>query len=152
MIAKQDVAAAVGVAANQVLKPASPTTDECVWAIASRAGAPGEQVALTLQVVDRVKQTHGFMQRLATVMSAAGAIPGLPLANPLIAQAFSDAQLISGIGDRAGWKDGVLSVLRDRLLFNIRISGSGPNEQRLADAETLARDVVARLESTPQHP
>ncbi|MDQ2679709.1 MAG: hypothetical protein M3Y21_01610 [Candidatus Eremiobacteraeota bacterium] len=145
MVAKQDVASAIGVAADQVFTPAAPTKNECEWAVAAHTGVPGQRVALTLQTVDRIKQAHGFMQKFSAVLSAAGNIPGLPINNPMLSRIFADSQTIAGLGDKAGWKNSALSVLKNDILFNIEIGGPEANAQRLNIATTLARVVITHL-------
>jgi len=145
MVSQKDVASAAGVATDQVFKPASPTKSECVWAIGSKAGVPGQQVALTLQTIDQVKQTHGIA-RLGAILSAVQNIPGVPVpSNPIVTHAFADAQIVAGLGDRAGWKNGTLSVLKSELMLQVNVTGQSTDAESLNVAKAVAKAALQNM-------
>ena len=147
MVSQQDVASAAGVAVNQVSSPARPTSDECAWAVASHAGAPAQQVVLTLQSADEARKAHGFA-RFSSALSAARSIPGMPVVNsPIVNDAFSGAEEISDLGDRAGWKNGVLSVLKGQVLLQVDATGQSSGSQSLAVSKAIARSAIENVKT-----
>ena len=145
MVSQQDVASAAGVATDQVFKPASPTKNECVWAIGNKAGVPGQQVALTVQTIDQVKQAHG-LARLGAILSAIQNIPGVPMpSNPIVSRAFADAQIVVGLGDRAGWKNGTLSVVKSELLLQVNVTGQPTDAESLKVAKSVAKAALQNM-------
>jgi hypothetical protein len=84
---------------------------------------------------------HGF-GCLHVVQSVLG-IPGVPGLPPQFSEAFNDAQLIAGLGDKAAWKDGRLTVVKADMAFQLFVRGSA--SPALSTSEALARDVLARL-------
>jgi hypothetical protein len=73
-------------------------------------------------------------------------VPGLPNLPPALAQAFTDAQILSGLGDKAAWKDGKLTVLKADMAFQLLVQGS--RSPALSTSEALARTVLYHL-ATP---
>ncbi len=147
MVSQQDVASAAGVAVNQVSSPSRPTSDECAWAVASHAGAPAQQVVLTLQSADEVRKARGF-SRFTSALSAVRSIPGVPVVNnPIVNEAFSGAQEISDLGDRAGWKNGVLSVLKGQVLIQVDATGQSSGSQSLAVSKAIARSAIENVKT-----
>jgi hypothetical protein len=145
MVSQQDVAAAAGVAADQVFKPASPTKGECIWAVANKVGTPGQQVALTVQTIDQVKQAHGIA-KFGALLSAVQSIPGVPMpANPIVTRAFADAQIVVGLGDRASWKNGTLSVVKSELLLQVSVAGQPTGTQSLDVAKAVAKAALQNM-------
>ncbi len=145
MVSQQDVASAAGVAVNQVFTPATPTKNECVWAIGNKAGVAGQQVALTVQTVDQVKQAHGIA-KFGAILSAVQGIPGVSLpSNPVVTRAFADAQVVVGLGDRAGWKNGTLSVLKNEMLFAVNVTGQQNDDRSLLVAKSVARAALSHM-------
>jgi hypothetical protein len=145
MLSQQDVASAAGVATDQVYKPASPTKNECVWAVGNKAGVPGQQVALTVQTIDQVKQAHGIA-RFGAILSAVQGIPGVPMpSNPVVTRAFADAQVVVGLGDRAGWKNGTLSVVKNEVLFQVNVTGQPTDAQSLTVAKSVAKAALQNM-------
>jgi hypothetical protein len=67
--------------------------------------------------------------------------------NPIVARAFADAQVISNLGDRAGWNDGLLSVLKNDLLLRVATSGQSSNAVSLEVAKSIAQTVLSRLQT-----
>jgi hypothetical protein len=147
LLSQQDVASAAGVAANQVLTPTSPTKDECVWAIGSKAGVPGQQVALTLRTIEGVKHSRG----LATFTALIGVLQSVPgvraVNNPIVTSAFADAQVVANLGDQAGWKNGSLSVLKNELLFHVSVTGQSSGATSLNVATSVAHSVLLHLQT-----
>jgi len=145
MISQQDVASAAGVAANQVFVPQKPTENECVWAIGNKAGTPGQQVALTVQTVGQVEHAHG-MARFGAILSAVQNIPGAPLPqSPVVQHAFADAQIVVGLGDKAGWKNGTLSVLKNETLLQVNATGQSTDSDSLAVCKSVAKSALTNL-------
>ncbi len=147
MVSQQDVASAAGVAVNQVSSPSRPTSDECAWAVASHAGAPAQEVVLTLQSADDVRKARGF-SRFTSALSTVRSIPGVPVVNnPIVDEAFSGAQEISNLGDRAGWKNGVLSVLEGQVLIQVDATGQSSGSQSLAVSKAIARSAIENVKT-----
>ncbi len=146
MVSQSDIAAAAGVAANQVYVPKKPTRDECVWAIGNKTGIAGQQVALTVQTIGQVQQAHGFA-KFAAILKAVQVIPGVPVNNPIVSRAFADAQVIADLGDQAGWKNGTLSVLKNELLFQVNVAGQPGDGQALATSKAVARVVLQHVQT-----
>jgi hypothetical protein len=144
MLSQNDVASALGVGARSIGTAQHPSANECAWAVASHAGAPAQNVVLVMQQVQATKTCRGF-GCLSVVQSVLGshAIPGLP---SQFADAFNDAQMIAGLGDKASWKDGRLTVVRADMAFQLLVRGSG--SPALNVSEALARDVLYRV-ATP---
>ncbi|MBV8637585.1 MAG: hypothetical protein JO322_05825 [Candidatus Eremiobacteraeota bacterium] len=141
MLSTNDVASALGVDASSVGAPQRPSAHECSWAVASHAGAPAQTVVLTTQAVTPAKTGCHGLNCLSTVTQALG--PAMPSMPSQIASAFNDAQTISGLGDKAAWKDGTLTVVKADTAFQLLVRGSA--SPALATSETLARDVLGRL-------
>jgi hypothetical protein len=145
MVSQQDIASAAGVAANQVLTPKSPTTNECVWAVGNKTGVPGQQFALTVQTVGQLQQAHG-MARIGVLLQAVQSIPGVPVPNnPVVTRAFADAQVVVGLGDKAGWKSGTLSVLKNETLFQVNAVGQTTDADSLKAATSIAKVALNNL-------
>jgi len=144
MLTAPDVATALGVGAASVGAAQHPSANECSWAVASHSGAPAQNVVLVMQPVSQSGGCHGF-GCLGAVKSFLGShgVPGLP---SQFGNAFDDAQLIAGLGDRASWKDGRLTVLRADMAFQVLVHGS--QSPSLGASEALARDVLYRI-ATP---
>lgn len=139
MVSQQDVASAAGVAVDQVFTPKSPTVDECVWAVGNKAGVPGQQFALTVQTVGQVRQAHGIA-RFGVMLKAVQSIPGLPMpSDPAVTRAFADAQTVVDLGDKAGWKSGTLSVLKNETLFQVNAAGQSTDSESLKAATAIAK-------------
>jgi hypothetical protein len=98
-------------------------------------------VLLTIQPVQAAKTCRGF-GCLHIVQSVMG-IPGLPSLPPALSEAFADAQMLSGLGDKAAWKDGKLTVLKADMAFQLLVQGS--RSSTLATSEALARTVLNHL-------
>jgi len=82
--------------------------------------------------------------QLHIVQSVMG-VPGVPGLPPQFSQAFNDAQLIAGLGDKAAWKDGRLTVVKADIAFQLLVQATG--SPALATSESLARAVLAHLGS-----
>ncbi len=142
MLSQNDVASALGVGAATVGTPQHPSANECAWAVASHAGAPAQNVVLVAQAVHPGPAAcHGFscLSAVTSVLGSHG-LPGVP---GQFADAFNDAQLISGLGDKASWKDGKLTVLRADMAFQLLVHGTA--SPALSTSEALARDVLVRV-------
>ncbi len=142
MLSQSDVASALGVGAATVGKPQHPSANECAWAVASHAGAPAQNVVLLAQPVNATQAACHGLKCLSAVTSVLGShgLPGVP---GQFADAFNDAQLISGLGDKASWKDGKLTVLRADMAFQVLVHGTA--SPALSTSEALARDVLVHV-------
>jgi hypothetical protein len=148
MVSQTSVAAAAGVATNQVFTPTRPTENECVWAVANKSGTGAQQIALTVQTVNQVNQAHGIA-KFGAILSAASQIPGVPVpTNPVVTHAFADAQVVVGLGDRAGWKNGTLSVLKSEALVQVTATGQGSDSQSLEVSKSIATSALTSLDTT----
>jgi hypothetical protein len=49
------------------------------------------------------------------------------------------------LGDKAAWKDGWLTVLKQAVVFRLEVSGSQSSTGALPVSETLARAVLGHL-------
>lgn len=148
MVSQTSVAAAAGVATNQVFTPTRPTENECVWAVANKSGTGAQQIALTVQTVNQVKQAHGIA-KFGAILSAASQIPGVPMpTNPVVTRAFADAQVVVGLGDRAGWKNGTLSVLKNEALVQVTATGQSSDSESLAVSKAIATSALTKLDTT----
>jgi hypothetical protein len=148
MVSQTSVAAAAGVATNQVFTPARPTENECVWAVANKSGTGAQQIALTVQTVNQVNQAHGIA-KFGAILTAASQIPGVPMpTNPAVTRAFSDAQVVVGLGDKAGWKNGTLSVLKNEALVQVTATGQGSDSESLAVSKSIATSALTNLNTT----
>jgi hypothetical protein len=142
MLGAPDVASALNVGVRSIGTAQRPSANECAWSVASHAGAPAQNVVLVMQNVQAPKAAcHGF-GCLHVVQSVLG-IPGVPGLPPQFSEAFNDAQLIAGLGDKAAWKDGRLTVVKADMAFQLFVRGSA--SLALSTSEALARDVLARL-------
>jgi hypothetical protein len=144
MLAAPDVASALGVGVSSLGTAQHPSPNECAWAVASHAGAPARTVVLTMQPVQAAKKCRGFgcLQLVQSVMG----VPGVPNLPPGLSEAFTDAQMLSGLGDKAAWKDGKLTVVKADMAFQLLVQGS--RSPALATSQALARAVLYHL-STP---
>jgi hypothetical protein len=141
MLGAPDVASALGVGASSLGTPQHPSANECAWAVASHTGGPARTVLLTMQPVQAAPKCRGF-SCLHVVQSVMG-VPGLPNLPPALSEAFTDAQILSGLGDKAAWKDGKLTVVKADMAFQLLVQGS--RSPALSTSEALARDVLLRL-------
>ncbi len=142
MLSQSDVASALRVGVATVGVPQHPSANECSWAIASHAGAPARNVLLVAQTVQSAQggcRGLGCLRAVSSLLGTHG-LPGLP--GPF-ASAFTDAQMISGLGDKASWKDGKLTVMRADMAFQVLVHGTA--SPALATSEALARDVLYRV-------
>jgi hypothetical protein len=147
MVSQAEIAAAAGVAADQVLTPTRPTENECIWAIGTRAGVPGQQVGLSLQTIDRANQARG-LAKFGALIGSFQSLPGVRIFNnPIVTRAFSGAQIVANIGDRAGWQTGSLSVLKNELLFHVNISGLPSDATGLKVATSVAQSILQHLQT-----
>lgn len=145
VLSQQDVASAAGVAVDQVYTPQSPSENECMWAVANKAGQPAQQIALTIQTVNQVKQAHG-LAKFGAILNAVQNIPGVPLPQDSVVQhAFADAQIVVGLGDQASWKNGTLSVVKNELLLQVNATGQDSDSESLAIAKSVAKSVLTHV-------
>ncbi len=141
MLSTNDVASALGVGVTTIGTARRASANECSWAVASHAGAPAQTVVLTTQAVDTAKTACHGLSCINAVQSVLG--PAHAALPSQINDAFTDAQLVSGLGDKAAWKDGRLTVVKADLAFQLFVRGSA--SPALATSESLARDVLVHL-------
>ena len=145
MLSASDVGSALGVGVRTLGAAQHPSPNECEWAIASHGSAPARNVMLVMQSVQATKAPCRGFGCLNLVQSVLGP-HGLPPLPSQFSEAFTDAQLISGLGDKASWKDGRLTVLRADMAFQLLVHGSGSSALNISEA--LAREVLYRF-ATP---
>ncbi|MBV9271497.1 MAG: hypothetical protein JO165_10400 [Candidatus Eremiobacteraeota bacterium] len=140
MLAAPDVASALGVGVRSLGTPQRPSANECAWPIAAHAGTPAQTVVLSMQSIHQ-SPCRGLncLRAVQSVLNLPGA-PGLP---SQFADAFNDAQLIAGLGDKASWKDGRLTVVKADMAFQLFVRGSA--SPGLSETEALARTVLGRI-------
>lgn len=152
IVSKDDVASAAGVAVDQVYAPTEPNKNECVWAVAAHGGLPAQRIAFTMQTVDKAKAAHGIA-RFGAVLGALGNIPGVTLpSDPVVTRALADAQVVTGLGDRAGWKNGTLSVLKNEMLYAVTSTGQASDAESLRVSRAVAQSVLTHTDvsATPR--
>jgi hypothetical protein len=142
MLSAPDVASALGVGVSSLETAQHPSPNECAWAVTAHGAAPARNVVLVMQSVQSAKAACRGLSCLHVVQSVLG-ITGLPGLPPQFSEAFTDAQILSGLGDRAAWKDGRLTVVKADVAFQLLVHASG--SPVLATSETLARAVLAHL-------
>jgi hypothetical protein len=148
MVSSQDVAAAFGVATNQVFTPQRPTANECEWAVAAHTGVPGQQAAFTLQTIDQAKHQSGW-KLFSTVLAAARSIPGAPITNATVNNIFDNAQTVANLGDQASWKDRTLSVVKRQLLLQVQVTSTDTDSQSLQIAKSIATSALQHIPDPP---
>jgi len=93
------------------------------------------------------KQAHG-LPRFTAFLGAFQSLPGVGIVNnPMVTRAFSEAQVVANLGDRAGWKNGSLAVLKNQLLFHIGVSGQPSEATGLKVATSVAQSVLEHLQT-----
>ncbi len=140
MLGAPDVASALGVGVGSLGAAQHPSPNECAWAVASHTHGVARNILLVMQPV-HAAPCHGF-SCLHVVQSVLN-LPGLPGIPAQFSEAFNDAQLIAGLGDKASWKDGRLTVLKAGMAFQLLVHQNG--SPVLATSETLARVVLDHL-------
>jgi len=73
-------------------------------------------------------------------------IPGMSSFNRTLSEMGGTATMIQGLGQRAGWSNGVLAVLQNQLIFKLKLSGT--QAEMLNASEALARKVLTNMQST----
>lgn len=149
LLSATDVQSALHAAAPS---PQRPSANECLWAAATHApaGAAGSMSQLLVTVDTAQTAKHGCrgLGCLSLVQTVAAFVPGADrFSNALneAAGAAGTVQEISGLGDRAGWTNGVLVVLRDAVILKIQLSGSAAGADALALSEVVARSALGRF-------
>ena len=151
LMSSTNVAQAMDTTVKTVGTPQHPTPQECVWTVAGKAGSGPQSVIFNIENANNARHCRG-LACLAAVQSVMGNVPGMPSQfSSAINTAMQGAQVVNGIGQRAGWKNGALTVINAQQAFNIQVNSGGNDSQRLATSETLARDVIARMPD-PQKP
>lgn len=141
MLGAPDVASALGVGVQSLGRAQRPSPNACAWAVAAHSGAPARNVLLTMQAVQPAPSCHGL--GCLHIVQSLVSVPGLPGLPPQLSEAFSDAQMIADLGDKAAWKDGRLTVVKAGMAFQLLVHAS--NSPALSTSEVLARAVLARL-------
>lgn len=71
--------------------------------------------------------------------------------NNTLSEIGGTATMIQGLGQRAGWSNGVLAVLQDQVIFKLKLSGT--QSDMLDASELLAHEVLNNIQAksaTPQ--
>lgn len=143
LLAQPDVASALGVGIDQLGAPTRPTTSECLWAATSHDSGPARQVLLAVDVAQAAKSGCKGLQCFWIVQTVAGYIPGMSNFNRAVGTA-EDVEYITGLGDKAAWKNGWLTVLKQAVVFRLDVSAA-PSSSALGVSEDLARTVLTHL-------
>ncbi|HXM19632.1 MAG TPA: hypothetical protein VN934_12620 [Candidatus Tumulicola sp.] len=72
----------------------------------------------------------------------------------LFDQAMSTAgqvQTITGLGEKAGWANGLLTVLQNNVLYKVKVGGLASSQLALNASELIARGALNRTHASP-HP
>ncbi len=150
MLAAPSLAAALSVGVEAIGAPQRPTPNQCLWNVAARGNVPvASSIVLVMNAAQTAKAPCRGFGCLGMARAIVGMIPGVHELPPQVDVAFSDAQLVTGLGDRASWKNGWLTVVKDQLTFGLLVQSSASSRSRLALSEGLARDVIGRLPSAP---
>ena len=144
LIASPNLASVLGTTIGQIGTPQHPSADECAWAVAGRGGTGVQRVVLTVETAQAARSCRGIGCALLA-QSILSTVSGANVFNSTVTQALEGAQLVAGLGDRAGWKDGWLTVVKNQVAFRLMVSGSGSDANRLAMSENLASSVLSRL-------
>lgn len=149
LLSASDVQSALHAAAPT---PQRPSANECLWAAAAHApaGTAGgmSQLLVTVDSAQAAKRGCRGLGCLSLVQSVAGVIPGADrFSNALneAAGAAGTVQEISGLGERAGWTNGVLVVLRDAVILKVQLTGTAAGGNALALSEVVARSALGRF-------
>jgi len=155
LLDSQTVAQALGVAIDQVAAPTHPTADECLWAAASHAPLPIQNILLTVKPITQGAKLHckGFtcLQLVQSVLDMT------PLANnqtyaTLVGPVESSAVQIAGLGNKAMWANGALTVLASAAAFQLKLGGSADTSQYLQGSEDLAKLILSRMGQSGSQP
>ena len=153
LLESQTVASTIGVAIDQVATPTRPNADECFWAVDSHAPQAAQGVLLTVKTL--AENAKGGCRGLKCLWIAQTALSFTPLASnriysTLVGPAEGTAIEIAGLGNKATWANGALTVLPNTSACPVRI-GSGPDSQQyLRNCENLARHVLDHMASGSQ--
>jgi hypothetical protein len=142
LLSQPDIASALGVGIDQLRAPTRPTTTECLWAAAAHGAGATSQVLLAID--QGTKSGCKGIQCLSIVQAVTSYIPGMNAFNSAIGNA-QNVMYITGLGDKAAWNDGWLTVLKQAVVFRLEVSGSQSSSGALPVSETLARAVLAHL-------
>ena len=142
LLSQPDIASALGVGVDQLRAPTRPTTSECLWAAAAHGNEATSQVLLAID--QGTKSGCRGLQCLSIVQTVTSYIPGMNAFNSAVGSA-QNVIYITGLGDKAAWKDGWLTVLKQAVVFRLEVSGSQSSTGALPVSETLARAVLGHL-------
>lgn len=143
LLGQSDVASALGVGIDQVRAPTRPTPNECLWAGVVHTSGPAQQVLLTVDAAQAAKSGCRGLGCLSIVQSVTDYIPGMSSFNRAVGTA-EDVEYITGLGDKAAWKNGQLTVLKQGVVFGLDVSAAH-SSSALAASELLARTVLTRI-------
>ncbi|MDQ6825559.1 MAG: hypothetical protein M3007_08880 [Candidatus Eremiobacteraeota bacterium] len=106
---------------------------------------PAGQVMLALDVAQNPKRACKGLRCVWLAQSIAGSIPGVQLFNSKLGGALNDAQMIAGLGDKAAWNNGRLTVLKNEVVFPLQVSSAHSGSSSLGVSEALTQTVLGRL-------
>lgn len=66
----------------------------------------------------------------------------------MVTRAFADAQVVVGLGDRAGWENGTLSVLKSETLYEITSTGQPTDSESLRVSRAIAQSALNHTDVT----
>ncbi len=151
LLTARDASSVVG-AVN--LTPQRPSANECLWSAASltHSTGPVSQVLFTANLAQGAKHGCRWLGCVALVQSVTGMIPGMSSFNNTLSEIGGTATMIQGLGQRAGWANGILAVLQNQLIFKLKLSGR--QSDMLNASELLAHKVLNNMQnkSATPHP
>jgi hypothetical protein len=59
-------------------------------------------------------------------------------------------QMITGLGEKAGWSNGLLTVLQNNVLYKVKIGGLASSQLALDASELIARSALNRTHASPK--
>jgi len=153
LLAAPDVASALHTTVHNLAHPHRPTADECVWAATSRVqGAVPPQVMFALQMGQSKPACKGIncLWLAHSVTSSLGVnLPGSQLFDRAMSTA-GQVQMITGLGEKAGWANGLLTVLQNNVLYKVKVGGLKSSQLALDASELIARGALNRTHASPK--
>jgi hypothetical protein len=155
LLGAPDVASALHTTVHNLAHPHRPTADECLWAATSRMqGVVPPQVLFGLQIAQSKPACRGIncLWMAHSITSSLGVnLPGSQLFDHAMSTA-GEVQYITGLGEKAGWANGLLTVLQNNVLYKVQIGGLATSQLALDASELIARHALNRAQTPPTAP
>jgi hypothetical protein len=106
------------------------------------------QIMVTVDIAQSAKHGCRGLGCLSLVQSVSEMIPGADRFSSTlndVAGAAGTVQDIAGLGDKAGWANGMLVVLHDAVIMKLQLSGTAATSNALSISELLARSALGRF-------